>query len=169
MAVLIKNETERTRKTSASRVYSPAPRTTAPHPLKVPGGRREPVPAAQPSATPARPMGQRGSRPVRFARELSWRNPMLAAVVVASFAVSLLCLYVAAYARVNANRLELARLRQDLKMAQRKEFILRGEISRCSLSVTPRAESLGLRKDATQSVTLLDPDAGALAPGAGGQ
>ena len=110
--------------------------------------------AALPVASPL-PMGQRGARPARIAKNLSVRSPMVAAVLCASFAVSLLCLYVTAYARVNAERLELSRLRGELKAAQRQEIVLNGEISRYHLSAPVRAQAMGLMPAPPEAVQVL--------------
>lgn len=113
--------------------------TVVPHPRKSPGGLR-PLPGTQ---SPL-PMGQRGSRTTRAVRNLSVRSPMLAATLFASFAVSLLCFYVTAYARVNAEGQQLSRLRQDLKVAERREIELKGEISRYQLSAPARAQAMNM-------------------------
>lgn len=103
-------------------------------------------------------MGQRGARPVRMARDLSWRNPMLAAVLMASFGVSLLCFYITAYARVNTQRLQLSGMRQELKMAQRREESLKAEISTNGLSVRQRATAMGMIQAPPESVQVLPVD-----------
>jgi hypothetical protein len=101
------------------------------------------------------PMGQRGSRPARLAKNLSLRAPMIGATLFASFIVSLLCFYVTAYARVNAQRLELSRLRRDLKTAQKEEILLKGEISRYHLSAPSRAQAMNLIQPPPEMVKVL--------------
>ncbi|MBC7808099.1 MAG: hypothetical protein H7145_18370 [Akkermansiaceae bacterium] len=113
--------------------------TVLPHPRKSPGGLR-PLPDTRAPL----PMGQRGSHTARAVKNLSVRSPMLAATLSASFAVSLLCFYVTAYARVNAEGQQLSRLRQDLKIAERREIELKGEISRYQLSAPTRAQAMNL-------------------------
>lgn len=121
-------------------VQQPNPTITVlPHPRKSPGGLR-PLPGPQTRL----PMGQRGSRTTRVVKNISVRSPMLAATLVASFAVSLFCFYVTAYARVNAEGQQLSRLRQELKTAQRREIALNGEISRFQLSAPRRAREMNL-------------------------
>jgi len=93
-----------------------------------------------------------------MARDLSWRNPMLVAVLMASFCVSLVCFYITAYARVNAQRLELSSLRQDLKMAERHEESLKAEISTNGLSVRQRATAMGMVQAPPESVEVLTTD-----------
>ena len=131
--------------------------TVVPHPRKRPGGLR----AATTDAPAALPMGQRGSRPTRIAKNLSARSPMFAATLCASFAVSLLCLYVTAYARVNAERLQLARLRQELKLAERREILLKGAISQYHLSATARAQAMGMVPAPPEAVQVLTEDGSA--------
>lgn len=160
MAVMTEREksTQRaaatTKTSSPNPLYTPADVTVVPHPLRRPGGLRQPSSSVEP-----RPMGQRGSRPVRIARDLSWRNPMLVAVLLASFGVSLFCLYITAYARVNAERLELSSLRQNLKMAERREEALKAEISTNGLSVRQRATALGMIQAPPEAVEVLTADA----------
>ncbi|MBC8138597.1 MAG: hypothetical protein H8F28_22180 [Fibrella sp.] len=150
MAAVVTENKKGTRRQGAFETTRPAVRpplttgpqpliTVLPHPRKSPGGLR-PLPPAQ---TPL-PMGQRGSRTTRAVKNLSVRSPMLAATLFASFAVSLLCFYVTAYARVNADGQQLSRLRQDLKIAERREIELKGEISRYQLSAPKRAQAMNL-------------------------
>jgi hypothetical protein len=100
-------------------------------------------------------MGQRGSRTTRAVKNLSVRSPMLAATLFASFAVSLFCFYVTAYAHVNAQGQHLARLRQDLKLAERREIALKSEISRYNLSAPSRAQAMGLLPAPPEAVEVL--------------
>jgi hypothetical protein len=110
-------------------------------------------------------MGQRGSRTARVVKNLSVRSPMLAATLFASFAVSLLCFYVTAYARVNAEGQQLSRLRQDLKVAERREIELKGEISRYQLSAPRRAQAMNLIPAPPEMVEVLS-DEGPIPTGA---
>src|SRR5688572_12320058 len=75
---------------------SPEPVYVPPPPPRRSGGSQPPSPPRR------RPMAHRGPRVVRRAKELTWRSPMMAAVVVGAFLVSLLCCYVYAYARVTS-------------------------------------------------------------------
>ncbi|MBC8143244.1 MAG: hypothetical protein H7Y38_17600 [Armatimonadetes bacterium] len=137
----------------APRPVSPSPSVIVlPHPRRSPAGLS--APATVPTTAPL-PMGQRGMKATRAAKNLSARSPMLAAVVCASFGVSLLCLYVTAYARVNADRLELSRLRQETKLAQKREVALNGEISRFHLSAPGRAQTMGLMPAPPEAVEVL--------------
>lgn len=121
-----------------------------PHPRKAPGGLRSLPRTGEPL-----PMGQRGSRPARAVKNLSLRSPMLVATLFASFAVSLLCLYVTAYAQVSAEARNLSHLRQDLKSAERREIELKGEISRLTLSAQSRAQAIGLVPAPPETVQVL--------------
>lgn len=124
--------------------------TVLPHPRKSPGGLRQ-----LPQTSTPLPMGQRGSRTTRAVKNLSVRSPMLAATLFASFAVSLLCFYVTAYARVNAQGQQLSRLRQDLKLAERREIELKSKISQYNLSAPSRAQAMGLMPAAPEMVEVL--------------
>ncbi len=140
-----------TRPASGSVSLSPS-MIVLPHPRRSHGTRNAPANVPMPAPLP---MGQRGTKVARTAKNLSARSPMLAAVVCASFGVSLLCLYVTAYARVNADRLELSRLRQETKAAQRQTIALTGEISRYRLSAPGRAQAMGLMQAPPEAVEVL--------------
>ena len=77
---------------------------------------------------------------------MTWRSPMMAAVVAGAFLVSLLCCYVYAYARVTSAGFEASRLRRALREARQKEEMLHAEVSRLRLAtgVAQRARKLGL-------------------------
>ena len=84
---------------------------------------------------------------------------MTAAVLASSIMVSLLCVYVYAYAKVTTVNYQLVSLRRELKKAQQDEAVLNAEISRLSLrtSVGDRARALGMElagPEATQVITV---------------
>jgi hypothetical protein len=114
-----------------------------------------------PADSPARraPMGRRrgGSRVVRHARDLSWRSPMTVAVLVASFCVSLASLYIAAYARVTAESLEVADLQRQVAQAQQRGEGLRAQISAVTLAprVGAEAAAMGMEPNTPASAHLL--------------
>jgi cell division protein FtsL len=103
------------------------------------------------------PMAERGSRPVRRARRLAMKSREAAAVVVAFFGVTLMCLYLAAYARVMAEGFEISEMRKAMRVEEAKSEALRAEISRLNLpeSVRERAEKLGLVSGTPSSVNLV--------------
>lgn len=109
------------------------------------------------------PMAQRGSRVVRRARALGWRSPETASVLVATFVVSLLCFYVAAYARVTAEGFELSRLKRQMRASVASEDALRAEISRLTLpgAVARRAATLKLIPGTPQALKVVSPPASA--------
>lgn len=84
------------------------------------------------------------NRPVR--RTTIWGFRETAAVLIASFAVTLLCLYVAAYARVTAEGFDANRLAKRLRASQNVEKQLEAEISRLKLpeTVQKRATEMGM-------------------------
>jgi hypothetical protein len=92
------------------------------------------------------PMAHRGPRTLRYAQQFAWKSREGAAVVVASFCVTLLCLYVAAYARVTAEGFEISQLRKDIKASEAESEALRAEISRLTLpdAVKVRAIQAGM-------------------------
>ncbi len=164
MAVLTENKKATRRPGTVDTTRPPARRplstdhqpliTVLPHPRKSPGGLRR-LPGAQ---TPL-PMGQRGSVTTRAVKNLSARAPMLAASLTASVAVVVLCLYVTAYARVNAEGQKLSRLRQELKIAERREIDLKGEISRLQLSAPTRAQAMNMIPAPPEMVEILTDEA----------
>jgi hypothetical protein len=114
--------------------------------------------------TPRRQQGKKSRR-----RGL-WREPMTAAVLIGMVLVSLLCVYVYAYARVMAAGLEASRLQRDLVKAQQEEQDLRAKISVLSLpgTVERRAKSLGLEMAPPEAMQVLSTsEAAAAAPGRG--
>lgn len=70
----------------------------------------------------------------------------MATVVIASFLVTLLCLYVSAYARVTAEGYEASRLERHLRAAAAEEEALRAKIAHLRMpeTVRQRAENMGL-------------------------
>lgn len=84
---------------------------------------------------------------------------MLAAVLGASFCVSLAALYVSAYARVTAAGLEQAQLTRATRAAEVEEDNLRAEISRLTLAtgVKARAEQMGMQPNTAQTTHLVGP------------
>ena len=71
---------------------------------------------------------------------------MTVAVLVGTFLVSLLCIYVDAYARVTTAGFQLSLLRRDLQQAKQEEDALRAEIGLLTLpnAVARRAKELGM-------------------------
>ena len=106
-----------------------------------------------------RPMAQAGPKAVRRAQAFGWKSPEAAAVVVASFVVSLCCFYIAAYAKVTSEGIESARVQADLKDAARDKEALEAEVSRLTLPPTVRARAvqMGMVKTAPQTVRLVMP------------
>lgn len=89
---------------------------------------------------------------------------MSAAVLLASFAVSLLCLYVSAYARVTAEGNGLVRLKRELNAAEQEGHDLEAQIDalRHPAMVNARAKALGMEPaptEAQQFLTLPSPPA----------
>lgn len=121
-----------------------------------------PRPTVAPAAAPAAPAVRRrpaaavrrGSRGVR---RIGWRSPMSAAVLFASFGVSLLCLYVSAYARVTQEGNDLVRLRRELSAAQQEGRDLEAGIDalRHPATVNARAKALGMVPAPTEAQQFL--------------
>jgi hypothetical protein len=111
-------------------------------------------------------MAQRGPRALRHARQLRWRSPETAAVLAASFTVSLLLLYVAAYARVTAEGFEAATLTHKLRAAQKEEDALRTRIGELSSpdTVARRAQAMGMVQGAPATMNVVTASAGSAAP-----
>lgn len=114
---------------------------------------------AAPAPVRRRPMARKGLRPVRRAQDFGWRSPEAAAVVVASFCVSLACFYVAAYARVTAEGFEAARVRAAMKQAAFDKEALQADISRLTLPATvqARAAQMGMVRATSQTVRMVTP------------
>jgi len=107
-------------------------------------------------------MAHRGPRVVRKARELSWRSPMTAAILLGAFVVTVLCIYVYAYALVTISGFEQSRCKREIKTEIQQEEALRAEVSRLSLlpTVEQRARGMGMVLNAPQMAeVLLDPAA----------
>ena len=94
-----------------------------------------------------RSMAHRGALPLRRARALNERDRAPGAVLVAAFTVSLLCLYVSAYARVTAEGFELSRLQTGLRRAEIAHETLQAEVSRLSLPSTVRLRAAALEME----------------------
>lgn len=75
-----------------------------------------------------------------------WGRRQALALVVASFSVTLLCLYVSAYARVTAEGFDASRLTRQLNASIKEEEGLRANRDRLKLpdTVRQRAEELGM-------------------------
>ena len=82
----------------------------------------------------------------RRARKRAWRSPMTASVLVGTFLVSLLCIYVDAYARVTTAGFQLSQLRRELRRAKQEEDFLRAELGNLRMpnAVARRAQELGM-------------------------
>lgn len=135
-----------------------------------------PRPTTRPAPEPAqdvvpvlrqrRPMAHRGPLPIRRVKALHENSRTPGAVLVAAFTVSLLCLYVSAYARVTAEGFELSRLKADVKKAEIQHEMLMAEESRLKLpeTVGQRALALGMEKTPVQSVIVTDTGASNVTP-----
>ncbi len=137
-----------------------------------------PLPAVRASAHPQEPPAPRHAPPRPGARRRQgqrtqcrslWREPMTAAVLVGTVLVSLLCVYVYAYARVAAAGFEASRMRRALAGARQEEQNLRARISTLSLpgTVASRAKSLGMEMappEATQVLSTSEPAAASRQP-----
>ena len=84
---------------------------------------------------------------------------MMAAVLVASFVVSLTALHVGEYARVAAAGFDRTSLTESCRIAEREEDELRAEISRLTLASTvkARAETAGMQPNTAQTAHLIGP------------
>jgi cell division protein FtsL len=102
-------------------------------------------------------MGQRGPRALRHARQLRWRSPETVAVLAASFSVSLLLLYVAAYARVTSEGFEAATLSRKLRAAEKEQDALKVRIGELKTpeQVARRAQAMGMVPGTPESVNLI--------------
>lgn len=131
---------------------STSKRATSAMPERSPAPRRLIAPGTPPQ-TARRSMGHRGPRVVRKAKRLGWRSPMTAAVLVGTFLVTLLSIYVSAYARVTQAGFQLSSLRRQMLKAEQEEQVLTAEVSRLKLrgTVGQHAEAIGM--------TLLTPGA----------
>lgn len=93
-----------------------------------------------------RSMAHRGPRVVRHAREIRERSPMLFALLIASFLVTLLCLYVSAYAGVNADRHALSKMKEQMREVEREQRLLNAKVAMLTQPniILERARALGL-------------------------
>lgn len=84
---------------------------------------------------------------------------MTAAVLAASFFVSLAAFYVSAYARVTAQGVEEARLTRDIRAAKQQEEALHARISELTLGdkVQARALQMDMEPNSTPTTELLLP------------
>jgi cell division protein FtsB len=144
-----------------------APRSTA----RTPARSSHPLPVSRVAAAPRGavetvrlkespgPMAHRGPKTLRRARQFAWRSRETAAVIAASFLVSLLCLYVAAYARVTAEGFEISELRKEIRASEKEAEALRAEISRLMLpeTVRERAVQAGMVVGTPGSLNLVKP------------
>ena len=118
------------------------------------GGHAHPqTPFVRPALQPSAPRRRQGRR----TRRSPWREPMTAAVLVGTLLVSLLCVYVYAYARVTAAGFEASRLRGALITARQEEQNLCAQISGLSLpgTVANRAKKLGMEMAASTATQML--------------
>ena len=100
---------------------------------------------------------RRASPGPRRTRKGSWRSPMTVAVLVGTFLVSLLCVYVDAYARVTTAGFQLSVLRRDLQRAKQEEDVLRAEIGtlRMPNAIARRAQELGMELTTAEMAVVL--------------
>lgn len=82
---------------------------------------------------------------------------MTAAVLAGTFLVSLLCIYVDAYARVTTAGFQLSVLRRDLRRAKQEEDTLRAQIGQLTLpnAVARRARELGMELTTPEMAVVL--------------
>jgi hypothetical protein len=125
---------------------------TLTRPVDVPPTRRagEPLP-------PPRPGGNGTANAPRQSRRkppAAWGKRQTALLVGASFAVTLLCLYVSAYARVTAEGFETSRLTRQLNAAVKEEEGLRASRDRLKLPETVRQRAEGLNMVRGNATTL---------------
>ena len=117
----------------------------------------EPGVSPAPAPRPRRAMAHTGPRVLRRAKALQENNSVLGAVLVATFTVTICCLYLFAYASVTAEGFELSRLRQKSREASLKRDTLQAEISRLSLpqTVAERAAMLGMEKGTPETLIVV--------------
>ncbi|MBC8103016.1 MAG: hypothetical protein H7Z41_10565 [Cytophagales bacterium] len=106
---------------------------------------------------PRRAMAHTGPRALRRARAIHENSRVPGAVLAATFTVTILCLYVSAYARVTGEGFERSRLRSQLKQANLQRDTLQAEISRLSLprTVAQRAAELQMEPGTPETLTIL--------------
>jgi hypothetical protein len=103
-------------------------------------------------------MAHRGPRVVRRAKALGWWNPMTLAVLGASFAASLSCLYLTAYVHVFQQGNDLAKMRRELKAERDRTADLEARIDamRHDRTIAVRAKRLGLVPAPSAALNILD-------------
>ena len=108
---------------------------------------------------PRRPMAFRGPLIVRGVQELRFRSPQALAVLVASFCVSLLCFYVAAYAQMTSDTVKAATLETKAQEADEEGQRLQAELSDLTLpgKVEQRAKELKLVPATPLAMTMVSP------------
>ena len=108
-----------------------------------------------------RAMAYTGSPVVRRAKALQNNSRVPGAVLLAAFTVTILLLYLCAYAGVTADGFELSRLRKMNKDADLQRDTLQAEISRLSLpkTVAERAAALQMLPGDSQSVIMVSDSA----------
>ena len=104
-----------------------------------------------------RAMAHRGPVVLRRAKAIQENSRVPGAVLVATFAVTIICLYLSAYATVTAEGFELARLRTNNKAENLRHDTLQAEISRLSLpqTVAERAKLLGMEQGTQKTVIIV--------------
>jgi cell division protein FtsL len=140
-------------------------KTTLPRPRVVPTQDRSGDSGNAPR--PRRAMAHTGPRVLRRAKAIQENSRVPGAVLLATFTVTILCLYLCAYASVTAEGFELSRLRSLNKQADLQRDTLQAEISRLSLpqTVAQRAKELGMEPGTPQTLTIVsDKSAGAAPP-----
>jgi hypothetical protein len=126
----------------------------------------EPLPPAPPRNVPTpqyeapetvRPMGYRGSRPVRQVRAIAEQRPQILALFASAFIVTLMCLYVTAYARVNGDQRALRKMQVQLRDAQVEEEDLRRKIGATTepASIRLGAKNQGMVPAPAESVEVI--------------
>ena len=113
-----------------------------------------------------RPMAHTGPPVLRRAKAIHENSRVPGAVLLAAFTVTILLLYLCAYAGVTADGFELSRLRVMNRDADLQRDTLQAEISRLSLpkTVAERAAALQMEQGTTGSVILVSDGAGKTAP-----
>jgi cell division protein FtsL len=102
-------------------------------------------------------MAHTGPPVLRRAKAIHENTRVPGAVLVATFTVTILCLYLSAYATVTAEGFELSRLRAMNKKADLQRDTLQAEISRLSLpqTVAQRAAALQMVPGTPQTLTIV--------------
>jgi cell division protein FtsL len=102
-------------------------------------------------------MAHTGPPVLRRAKAIHENTRVPGAVLVATFTVTILCLYLSAYATVTAEGYELSRLRALNKQADLQRDTLQAEISRLSLpqTVAQRAAMLQLEPGTPETLTIV--------------